>query len=149
MNNGNKPDVVKDQIKFHTNDKCDLPFGMAVMYNPHNGRLNYARGRIQAIWAHYNHFGFYSSDGSRNDHTGDTMISLDADTGYNQKIFWAWGASHSLYQNLHYDGNKLYIASLGDAYPMNILFKICDIDTHTCKSSKTIIPGDIPGNGSG
>lgn len=66
------------------------------MHNPHNGRLNYARGRIQAIWAHYNHFGL-NANGSRSDHTGDTMISLDADTGLDQKIYWAWGCSHSLY----------------------------------------------------
>ncbi|EAR98235.1 hypothetical protein TTHERM_00344350 (macronuclear) [Tetrahymena thermophila SB210] len=148
INNGDKPDSPKDQIEFFSSDKCELPFGMTCMYNPHNGRLNYARGKIQAIWAHYNHFGF-KDDGSRNDHTGDTMISLDADTGYNQNIFWSWGTSHSLYQNLHYDGKNLYIASLGDAYPMNINFKVCNIDTFTCKGSSTIVQGDIPGNGGG
>lgn len=50
------------------------------MYDPHNGRLSYVRGRLVAIWAHYNHFGF--NNGARNDHTADTMISLDADTGF-------------------------------------------------------------------
>ncbi|KAL4449645.1 hypothetical protein ABPG74_007468 [Tetrahymena malaccensis] len=148
INNGNQPNSPKDQIEFFSDDKCNLPFGMTCMYNPHNGRLNYARGKIQAIWAHYNHFGF-KDDGSRNDHTGDTMISLDADTGYNQNIFWSWGTSHSLYQNFHYDGKNLYIASLGDAYPMNINFKVCNIDTYSCKGSSTIVQGDIPGNGGG
>ncbi|EAR86901.2 hypothetical protein TTHERM_00211530 (macronuclear) [Tetrahymena thermophila SB210] len=137
-----------DQIKFYQSDKCDLPSGMTLMYDPENGRLNYARGKIQAIWAHYNHFGYYSN-GERDDHTGDTMISLDADTGLDQNIFWAWGASHSLYQNLHYDGKNLYVASLGDAYPMNIKFNICNIDTYQCVSSTNLVQGDIPGDGSG
>ncbi|KAL4495493.1 hypothetical protein ABPG72_020234 [Tetrahymena utriculariae] len=148
INNGDKPDSAKDQIEFFSNNKCELPFGMTIMYNPHNGRLNYARGKIQAIWAHYNHFGF-KDDGSRNDHTGDTMISLDADTGYNQNIFWSWATSHSLYQDMHYDGKNLYVASLGDAFPMNINFQVCNIDTYQCKSSSKIVQGDIPGNGGG
>ncbi|KAL4449646.1 hypothetical protein ABPG74_007469 [Tetrahymena malaccensis] len=148
INNGDKPDAAKDQIEFFSDDKCNLPFGMTIMYNPHNGRLNYARGKIQAIWAHYNHFGF-KDDGSRNDHTGDTMISLDADTGYNQNIFWSWATSHSLYQNMHYDGKNLYVASLGDAFPMNINFQVCNIDTYKCQSSSKIVQGDIPGNGGG
>ncbi|KAL4449642.1 hypothetical protein ABPG74_007465 [Tetrahymena malaccensis] len=148
VNNGDKPDSPKDQIEFFRNDKCELPFGMTCMYNSHNGRLNYARGKIQAIWAHYNHFGF-EKDGNRKDHTADTMISLDADTGYNQNIFWSWGTSHSLYQNMHYDGKNLYVASLGDGYPMNINFSICNIDTYLCQSSSKIVQGDIPGNGYG
>ncbi|EAR98231.1 hypothetical protein TTHERM_00344310 (macronuclear) [Tetrahymena thermophila SB210] len=148
INNGDKPNSPKDQIEFFSNDKCELPFGMTCMYNPHNGRLNYARGKIQAIWAHYNHFGF-KDDGSRNDHTGDTMISLDADTGYNQNIFWSWATSHSLYQDMHYDGQNLYVASLGDAFPMNVNFQVCNIDTYQCKSSSKIVQGDIPGNGGG
>ena len=45
------------------------------MYNPHNGKLSYARGRIHIAWAHYNSFG------PGNDHTGCTMISVDAATG--------------------------------------------------------------------
>ncbi|EAR98233.2 hypothetical protein TTHERM_00344330 (macronuclear) [Tetrahymena thermophila SB210] len=148
INNGDKPDNPKDQIEFFTNEKCDLPFGMNCMFNPHNGRLNYARGKIQAIWAHYNHFG-KNGDGGRDDHTGDTMISLDADTGYDQNIFWSWETSHSLYQNMHYDGQNLYVASLGDAYPMNINFKVCNIDTFSCKGSSTIVQGNIPGDGYG
>ncbi|EAR98238.2 hypothetical protein TTHERM_00344380 (macronuclear) [Tetrahymena thermophila SB210] len=148
INNGDSPNSPKDQIEFFSDDKCGLPFGMACMYRPHNGRLNYARGKIQAIWAHYNHFGT-NNDGSKNDHTGDTMISLDADTGYNQNIFWSWMTSHSLYQNLYYDGKNLYVASLGDAYPMNINFNVCNIDTFQCNTSSTIVQGDIPGNGSG
>ncbi|EAR98236.2 hypothetical protein TTHERM_00344360 (macronuclear) [Tetrahymena thermophila SB210] len=147
INNGDKPNSPKDQIKFFSDDKCSLPFGMTCMYRPHNGRLNYARGKIQAIWAHYNHFGF--KNGARDDHTADSMISLDADTGYDQNIFWAWGASHSLYQNMHYDGKNLYVASLGDAFPMNIKFQVCNIDTFQCKASSTVVQGDIPGDGSG
>ncbi|EAR98230.2 hypothetical protein TTHERM_00344300 (macronuclear) [Tetrahymena thermophila SB210] len=147
VNNGDLPKSPKDQIEFFSNEKCELPFGMNCMYEPHNGRLNYARGKIQAIWAHYNHFGF-NDDGSNDDHTGDTMISLDADTGYNQTIFWSWATSHSLYQNMHYDGQNLYVASLGDAYPMNINFQVCNIDTYQCKSNN-IVQGDIPGDGYG
>ncbi|KAL4449643.1 hypothetical protein ABPG74_007466 [Tetrahymena malaccensis] len=141
-------DYPKDQIEFFWNDKCELQFGMTIMYRPHNGRLNYARGKIQAIWAHYNHRGF-KEDGSRNDHTADTMISLDADTGYNQNIFWSWGTSHSLYQNMHYDGKNLYVASLGDGYPMNINFQVCNIDTYECQNNDKIVQGDITGNGRG
>ncbi|KAL4449647.1 hypothetical protein ABPG74_007470 [Tetrahymena malaccensis] len=148
VNNGVKPVNPKDQIEFFSDDKCSLPFGMSCMFEPHNGRLNYARGKIQAIWAHYNHFKI-NTNGSRDDHTGDTMISLDADTGYNQNIFWSWGASHSLYQNMHYDGKNLYVASLGDAYPQNIKFQVCNIDTFTCQTSITVVQGFIPGDGRG
>ncbi|KAL4449644.1 hypothetical protein ABPG74_007467 [Tetrahymena malaccensis] len=148
VNNGNKPDSPREQIEFFRNEKCEFYHGMNAMYRSDNGRLNYARGKIQAVWAHYNHFGFLK-DGSRNDHTGDSMISLDADTGYDQNIFWSWATSHSLYQNMHYDGKNLYVASLSDGYPMNINFQHCDIDTYDCFSSDKIVQGDIAGNGLG
>ncbi|KAL4429234.1 hypothetical protein ABPG74_022114 [Tetrahymena malaccensis] len=143
INNGQSPSNPMEQIEFFQNQNCELPFGMTCMFDPHNGRLNYARGKIQAIWAHYNHFDV------DDDHTGDTMISLDADTGENQNIFWAWGASHSLYQNMHYDGKNLYVASLGDAFPMTIQFQVCNIDTYQCQKSTKLVQGGIPGNGSG
>ncbi|KAL4470667.1 hypothetical protein ABPG72_001778 [Tetrahymena utriculariae] len=143
INNGLSPSSPKEQIGFFQNTKCELPFGMTCMFNPHNRRLNYARGKIQAIWAHYNNFGV------DDDHTGETMISFDADTGENQNIFWAWGASHSQYQNLHNDGKNLYVASLGDAFPMAIQFQVCNIETHQCKKTSKLVQGGIPGNGSG
>ncbi|KAL4502141.1 hypothetical protein ABPG72_000376 [Tetrahymena utriculariae] len=121
---------------------------MTCMLDPNNGRLNYARGKIQAVWAHYNHFGF-EINGDRDDHTGDTMTSLDADTGEDQNILWSWGASHSLIQNLYYDGKNLYVASLGDAYPMNIQFQVCNIDTCQCIKSPTVVQGEIPGDSTG
>ncbi|KAL4467889.1 hypothetical protein ABPG74_013224 [Tetrahymena malaccensis] len=148
INNGIEPNNPIEQIEFFSNEKCELPDGMTCMHYATNGRLNYARGKIQAIWAHYNHFGF-ESNGERDDHTGDTMISLDADTGEDQNIFWAWGASHSLIQNLNYDGKNLYVASLGDAHPMNIQFQVCNIDTYQCLKNKKLVQGDIPGDGSG
>ncbi len=48
---------------------------MEIMYNPHNGKLLYARGRIFIAWAHTNSFG------PNNDHSGCTMFSVDALTG--------------------------------------------------------------------
>lgn len=127
MNNGEKPDVMVDQITFWTTDNpvrlapwmptprrhypsqavsCQVKidhfhvtsrssdhlssiptsalillsqpkpkFGMEAMYNPHNGRLAWGRGRIAVMFAHYNHFGM-KTDGSRNDHTGDTMMTF-------------------------------------------------------------------------
>ena len=49
------------------------------MYDPHNGRLLYARNKIFAVYAHYNFFWYLS--GKRNAHSGDTSIFLDAESG--------------------------------------------------------------------
>ena len=48
------------------------------MYKPSSGRLNYAKGKIYVIWAHYNYF-FESNEF----HTADTLIALDAIDGKN------------------------------------------------------------------
>jgi hypothetical protein len=67
---------------------------MELMYNPHNGKLLYARGRVFIAWAHYNHFGM--KDGARNDHTGCTLISVDVKTGNNRLLYFTFSPSHSL-----------------------------------------------------
>jgi len=58
------------------NNQNEPLFGMKAMYNPHNGRLAFVKGKIIATFAHYNHFGYYDN-GNRNDHTGDTQIIFD------------------------------------------------------------------------
>lgn len=61
---------------------------MFAMFNPSSGRLSYGRGRIAAIFAHYNHFGL-KSDGSRDDHTGDTVITFDSEsTQHHLEVDW-------------------------------------------------------------
>lgn len=70
-------------------------FGTTVMYNPHNGRLLYARGKIFGVFAHYNFFGYYE-DGRKNVHTGDTSFFLDAETGTKTGHAFTWDSSHSL-----------------------------------------------------
>jgi len=60
------------------------------MYDSDNGRLQYARGKIFVIWAHYN---LFKDDGR---HTADSSILIDADKGVDFEIMWTWGSSHSL-----------------------------------------------------
>lgn len=161
MNNGDVPDTYNsDQLIFFDNNNNSL-FGMEAMYNPHNGRLAFARERIVTIFAHYNHFGF-NSDGSRNDHTGDTFVTFNL-SGKDEKIAFSWGASHSLSQSLVFNGQYAFSSSLGDAYPLNIRFVRSeislsngDVDGKTglynrldYVANSSLLEGTIPGNGGG
>lgn len=91
INNGENPDenTVLDQIDLGGS------FGTTTMFNPHNGRLVYARGKIFAVFAHYNFFGYYDT-GKRNVHTGDSTVFLDVLTGEKTGNAFTWGSSHSL-----------------------------------------------------
>ena len=114
------------------------------------------------IFAHYNHFGV-KADGSNNDHTGSTFISLDEITGDDVKLGFSWGCSHSLNQANIWDGEKFITASLGDAYPMGIVVTKCEgivsngwtepltgkANRLDCSGSSGLISGQIPGNGWG
>lgn len=122
MNNGSRPTTLTEQITFYGSSSVPL-FGMEAMHEPENGKLAYGRGRLSLIFAHYNNFGAETT--SRNDHTGDTYITLD-DNGEDVKYAWAWGSSHSLVQSHIYTGRYFVTAALGDAYPMGI--KVCVID---------------------
>ena len=82
-------------MSFFDSSKCTTPFGWRVIYEPTNGRLAYARGRLMAVFARYNLFEIKDT-GAREAHTADCMISLNAETGFNQKAHWFWGTSHSL-----------------------------------------------------
>lgn len=44
------------------------------MYNPHNGRLIYAKNEVFAVFAHYNNF---DDKGGTDGHTGDTSVFLN------------------------------------------------------------------------
>lgn len=68
------------------------------------------------VFAHYNFFGYYD-DGRRNVHTGDSTVFLGAEDGENLGYAFNWGSSHSLVQKVLYDGNYIYTATLGDAFP--------------------------------
>lgn len=129
MNNGLKPTGIIDQITFYGSSSAPL-FGMEAMHEPENGKLAYGRGRLSLIFAHYNNFGAGST--SRNDHTGDTYITLN-DKGDDIKYAWAWGSSHSLVQSHIYTGRYFVTAALGDAYPMGI--KICVVDADSTSST--------------
>lgn len=158
MNNGLNPTTDNEQVSFFDKNKKIL-FGLESMHKPHNGKLAYGRGRIALIFAHYNHFGM--KDGKRDDHTGDSFYTFDMD-GKNEDYAWSWATSHSLVQSILYDGRYFITASLGDAYPENI--KLCYIKPNQYNSNvdgvrnknvnliskcKDVIPGKIPGNGSG
>lgn len=125
---------------------------MNAMYRPHNGRLDYGRGKIAVVFAHYNHFGLYE-DGGRNDHTGDTMFYLDEEDGQNEQLVWGWGASHSLCQRTVWDGQAHMTSALGDAYPQQIRFYGAEMTVDggigTKMGSSEVLPGSIPGNGGG
>ena len=97
MNNGPEPTKAVDQLKFHRVEGTQR-FGLEAMFKPSNGKVAYNKGRIGVVFAHYNHFGILS-DGRRNDHTGDTLVSFD-ENGENEFLIFDWFASHSLNQQL-------------------------------------------------
>eukprot|EP01125_Pyxidicula_operculata_P001269 TRINITY_DN11174_c0_g1_i1.p1 TRINITY_DN11174_c0_g1~~TRINITY_DN11174_c0_g1_i1.p1 ORF type:complete len:752 (-),score=172.94 TRINITY_DN11174_c0_g1_i1:35-2290(-) len=118
MNNGASPDGLgTDQIWLLDSSTKKPMFGTNAMWKPNNGRLLYTNNRIMAIFAHYNNFGNITV---RNDHTGDTLITLDESTGGSMRVSFSWGSSHSLLQSVVFDGNKFVGSSLGDAYPQNL-----------------------------
>ena len=157
--NNNPTSASSDQLIFYQNSTTPA-FGMHAMFNPSSGKLALGKNRLAVIFAHYNFFG-YSSDGTREDHTGDTLVTFDL-TGKDDKIAATWGASHSLVENLVYTGEKFISASLSDAYPQNILLQSTDginsIGTDPKTGLKNILdyeenpsflPDVIPGNGQG
>ena len=150
-----------DQLIFFKDSLGTPYFGMNAMFNPSNGKLALGKQRLAVIFAHYNYFGL-NADGTRSDHTGDTLITVNL-TGKDEKLAFSWGCSHSLTQNLIYNGDKFMSQSLGDAYPQNIYFTIDEglssngvVDPITgrqsflsSKSSSTLLPDVMPGNGMG
>ena len=157
MNNGEKPTSARNQLKFYSKAN-KLEFGMQAMFDPDNGKLVFGRGRIFALFAHYNNFDI---TGGHDDHTGDTLISFDDKSGRDEKLGFGWGCSHSLRQRLIYDGENVLSTSLGDAFPMNIQFQSYDgfkttgrKDPHTGlvnrlkgeEKSSTVLDGYIVGN---
>ena len=167
MNNGDLPTSIKYQITFYnispsTNEPKPIA-GTNVMFANQNGKLAFGRNRISLIFAHYNHFGLYSN-GSRNDHTGDTLYTFDIN-GENENYAWGWNTSHSLYQAQFYDGRFFITAALGDVYPENI--EVCIIEPDVLISTEKdpirnknvkinsycddnmVTPGKIPGDARG
>jgi len=154
MKNGDKPNVAQaDQLMFRGADGKPL-FGLNAMYNPTSGRLLFARGRLGVIFAHYNHFGM-NKDGTRNDHTGDTFVSYSLTNPADVKLGWSFLTSHSLVTKMVYDGSHFVSASLGDAYPENILFARTETGaerpgkTLSTVSQKNVVAGMMPGNHGG
>ena len=104
-------DISKQIIKY---DSSGSPvFGMRFMYEPHNGKLIYSRGRVFLIFAHYNHF---MDDGG---HTGDTVVTFN-DVLKDMDFGETWGSSHSLIQSVTTDDLFFWSAALSDAYPEGI-----------------------------
>lgn len=159
MNNGDKPATAKDQVTFH-DASGELVHGMQAMYRPDNGKLSVGRDRIVLIFSHYNNFEAGKS-GFRG-HTGDSTISFDMN-GNDVLLGTSWGTSHSLAQQIVYDGLQFLTASLGDAYPQQIRFSVHNgkykstfVDGKTGKqnryesfSKSDVVPGSIPGDGEG
>jgi hypothetical protein len=159
MNNGENPMSINNQISFY-NSSGEISFGMEAMHRPHNGQLIVGRNRIVLIFAHYNNFD--ANEGGVDNHTGDTVISFDMN-GSDILMGTSWDTSHSLTQRLVYDGLQFVTTSLGDAYPQQITFTKSDgkytngyVDGNANKenrfdftSKSDVIPGTIPGNGTG
>ncbi len=153
MNNGANPTVAVDQITF--NDSAGAPlFGMKAMFRPDNGRIAFGNNWIGVAIGHYNFFGF-RTDGSRDDHTGDTYYSFDFNNAMNVKLGWGWGTSHSLLSRVIYNGVNFSFAALGDAYPQQIRFSTvatgAGVVSGTLPSqiSSAVVSGSIPGDGGG
>ena len=117
MNNSGKDDMsknstLKKQIIRYGSDKYPV-YGMNFMYKPDNGKLQYSRGIIFLIFAHYNNFP--KSGG----HTGDTVVTFN-DILTDMNFGLNWGSSHSLIQSATFDEFYFWTAALGDAYPQGI-----------------------------
>ena len=159
MKNGKDPNSAPDQLTF-TNTDGSLPYGMKCMHKPHNGELQIGRGRIFLVFAHYNNF--KCGESSRDDHTGDTMISCNF-SGENFMLGSNWSASHSLTQRAVYDGKFFITSTLGDAFPQQIKFTSQngkynngykdgannELNRFANYGNATLIPGEIPGDGTG
>ncbi len=125
------------------------------MFDPSHGRLAYGKGRIAAIFAHYNLFG-YNKDGSPDKHTGDSFITFN-ESGEDAKLGWSWQCSHSLEVSILYDGEHFYAISLGDANPMNSNISWVSPNDEMVKygvrllksSTKLVHEKDVPGDGFG
>ena len=104
-------DITKQIIRYDSNGSP--VFGMRFMYDPHNGKLIYSRGRIFLIFAHYNHFN------EQGGHTGDTVVTFN-DVLKDMDFGITWGASHSLIQSVTVDDLYFWSAALSDAYPEGI-----------------------------
>ena len=98
MDNGPQPTEPRDQLRFYSDSKGKLEFGLQAMFKPSNGKVAYNKGRIGVVFAHYNHFGL-KEDGSRDDHTGDTIVHFD-ENGQNEILVSTWFTSHSLQQQM-------------------------------------------------
>ena len=154
------PSVVVNQITFYNNKNMPLN-GNQLCFANQGGKLSLGRGRVALFKANYNYFGNYS-DGSRSDHTGDSLLTFDLD-GNNENYSWTWSASHSLQQSIIYDGKHFVTASLGEPFPENI--RVCftyvneytgSMDgvrqayvNHKSKCFDDLIPGKIPADGVG
>ena len=121
MNNGEQPKQSKNALIFYDSNGAPL-FGIDNMFNPHNGKLAYGRGKLNLIFAHYNNFN------GEEGHTGDTYYSFDlSGSTKTAKYAWSWQSSHSLIQSHIYNGKYFICVSLGDAYPEGINLSIIDI----------------------
>ena len=162
INSNSAPtNYTSDQLIFFQDAKGTPAFGMNAMFDPSSGRLAMGKNRIAVHFAHYNFFG-YLSDGTRNDHTGDTLFTVNM-KGQDEKISFSWGASHSLTQNLFYNGDRFMSAALGDAYPMNVFFSTVDglnpkatpdpttglYNILNYQQTMTLLPDIITGDGGG
>ena len=157
----NATNYTKDQIIFFQDSAGTPLFGMDSMFQPSSGKLTLARDIVLAFFSRYNFFGF-KPDGTRNDHTGDIYLSFNL-SGLDEKVSFSWGASHSLSQNMLYNGENAFSTALGDAYPINIMVSKNDvsfnnglIDPKTglynrlnYNSNSSLITGIMPGNGMG
>ena len=159
MNNGDKPKEAKEQVMFH-DEKGEPVIGMQAMYRPDNGKLRVGRHRIMLIFSHYNMF--KKGENEYQGHTGDSTISFDMN-GNDALLGSPWGTSHSLSQQIVYDGLQFLTSSLGDAHPQQVHFTAHNgrnqsifVDGKTGKhnryhtfSRSHVIPGSIPGDGEG
>jgi len=122
LNNGINPTVAKDQLMFYSGLN-QLHCGTAVMIDASGGRIAYGKGRICISVAHSNLFGKLPN-GEPDIHQGNSFFSFD-ENGKDPKIGYSWGVSHSLREQMIYDGNNFINTVLGDAFPQGIRSFIC------------------------
>ena len=135
------------QIMFKSKDGTPR-WGCNAIYRVSHGRLAYGKNRVIVDFTHYNYF---LDNGG---HTGDGVFTFDANTGKDDKVAFIFKTSHSVELRLMYDGLSIFVASMGDMYPLNLVFDKVELkkDSEVDIPFKSLLAVDksvIIGDGSG
>lgn len=121
-------------------------YGTEAMFTPmsyHRAVVAQAGGKWFASYDHGNNFNAYKNPDNPDSHFGVTVTSFAAD-GSGGQMPIPWGVSHSIDMRMISDGNRVILASIGDAFPMDIRVFAVDAQTGTVKTNTIFNSGKYP-----